>query len=228
MRILIIFLISLTVLNLSLPVNAGPNLNGPSGLITLPTANLSAGMGTHIVDGNRFYKYNMLIFSGYLEAGVTQNKATSSETYHAKLALMKDSWILPSVAIGMTDLSDSNRESSKYLVVSKSIGTLGLVVHGGYIQFGKVHSVAGMLNYNYPFASFNDLQKTRKLGFLAVEYSFLPLVSLMGEFADDTINAGIRVSPSMGLTVDWNYLDIKNKNKLKDRRLVNVKYKFGF
>jgi hypothetical protein len=50
----------------------------------------------------------------------------------------------------------------------------------------------------------------------------------MAERVDKTTNLGVRFSPALGLTVDWDYLDINKKNRLKDRKVVNIKYRFGF
>jgi hypothetical protein len=91
-----------------------------------------------------------------------------------------------------------------------------------------VNDALGLINYNLPYKTFADLSEENRHIFWGVEYSFIPLFSLMGERVDDTTNIGVRFSPSLGLTVDYDLLDVEKKNNLDNRKVLNIKYKFGF
>ena len=149
----------------SVSVCATPNLNGPSGLITMPTAYLGSGISTHAYGGYRFYKYSQVIMSGMVEAGVIQNRTLGDESYHAKLAIMNEN-LLPAISFGMVDISDDNRESSNYLVMSKNFGLLGLTLHGGYYKAGKIKNNLGIINYNLPYKSVSELYSDKNIIFL--------------------------------------------------------------
>jgi hypothetical protein len=210
------------------PIWAGPNLQGPSGLITVPTAPLEAGVATLLVDGNRLYKYNVIILNGLLEAGMIQNQTSGDQAYHLKVSLMEEGWMMPSLSIGAMDISSSHRDDSRYIVLGKNFSMVGLALHGGLINRGRVKDVTGLINYNLPAIGLQSVDHRRNLGFIALEFSMLPLVSLMGEYVDKTINAGIRFRPTSGITIDWNFLDVKDAKTMMDRKMVNLKYQLKF
>lgn len=215
-------------LALAAPAAAGPNLAGPSGLILLPIARIEGGFALHTVDGIRFAKLTVPVIPGTVELGGMNDRRAGTVAYNAKLALIAENGMCPAISVGAYDFSSPDADASQYFVVSKTIELIGLSVHGGYMKRGRLKSLQSLLNYRNPVSVWKELQGTEQKAFFALEYPVLPLITLMGEYVDETVNAGVRISPFDSLCIDWDYLDVRNANNLKDRRLVNIQYRFGF
>lgn len=228
MRGLLLIAVVMMIAAMASPVVAGPNLNGPTGLILIPSAHVEPGVGMHTLDGRKTYKYNIALPGGRFEAGVVRDAGGNDQSYNVKLALMNESWMLPALSLGAWDISSRDREVSTYLVASRNFSMIGLGMHGGILRRGRVNNLAALFNANSPLTLFGDLGRDCTVAFAGVEYSMLPLVTLMGEYVDKTVNMGIRFRPTEGVTIDWDYLDVRNKRNWKDRRLVNLKYHLRF
>lgn len=207
---------------------SGPGLLGPAGLVTIPTARIDGGFGMHEVGGSKILKLNFAILKDLLEAGYVKDRTRDTANWNAKLALLSEDAILPAISVGAWGFSSADEDASQYFVASKTIPYFGGVAHLGYLKRGRIRSLASLLNYRNPISVFQELSGEHRAPFFGLEYPLFPLVTLMGEFVDETVNAGVRVSPIDSLVIDLNYLDVRDGRYLKDRRIVHFKYRLGF
>lgn len=207
---------------------APPTLSGPTGLITLPDARIDGGLAYHRLAGGEFYKFNLAIARGFLEAGVVSDRTRGTSDLNAKLALLSESAMLPAFAVGAYGFRSEHADASQYIVASKSIPMVGGVVHAGWMKRGRMKGLASLFNYANPLAVFQEMSDDKRAAFFGLEYPLFPLITLMGESVDGIVNAGIRVSPFDSLTLDVDWLDVRDGRYLKDRRVLNLHYRLGF
>ncbi len=210
------------------PAAANPSLSGPSGLITLPTPRPEGGLSVHEAGDARFIDLNLALVPELLEVGLCRDTRRDTNAWHAKLTLVTESGVFPALSVGAYGFSSADADASQYLVAGKSIPLVGGTVYAGVLKRGRMRSLAALSNYTNPIRVYQELSESERQAFFALEYPLLPLLSLMGESVGGTVNAGVRVSPVAGLVVDWNYLDVRDRRDFKDRRVLNVKYRFGF
>lgn len=106
---------------------AGTTVKGPSGLLTVPTADtLPAGgisLAYHLDDGKGIGSFAYGLTPG-IEAGLLTGPKETKLGLHAKVALSQESSNLPGVAVGLCD-------ESLYMVASKRLAGIGVRGHVG-------------------------------------------------------------------------------------------------
>lgn len=157
----------LVLLVLPVGVLAGTTVTGPSGLLTLPTADaLTAGelsMAYHLEDGKGIgsLAYGL---TGSIEAGLLAGPQDPKLGVHAKVVLSQEGTSLPGVAVGLCG-------DSLYMVASKRLASAGVRGHVG-VGTGRYDGlflgVSKMLNPVTVDAGLRDTGMPATL--LAVEY----------------------------------------------------------
>lgn len=206
---------------------ANPNLIGPSGLIYAPSAYTSGGVGYYTLSDNKITKVN-LVFGGALECGVIHNKLMSNYSFNLKLPVLEEDDYVPQLALGLYNYKNATLGATSYIALSKHIDSFGVTLHAGYKKNGGLKDAAGLFNYKTIQAAIDDYNGNAGNTFIGVEYSFLPMFSIMGEQFEKSVNAGIRFRPLPALTIDYDVLDVKKKKNFKENRVINFNFSLGF
>ena len=162
-------------------VLAQPSLNGATGLLELPTADVvkkeSFGVGVYSADDVKIRNMGYGL-SEKLEVSFANEKQDIEQInkFNVKYVLLSETVLTPGLAVGINDLTGKS-ERSTFAVVSKGL-PLGFRVHAG-IGSG-------------------DFEK----GFVALEKNITPLLganvfpstTLLVEYNDNNINYGMRMS----------------------------------
>ena len=162
-------------------VLAQPSLNGATGLLELPTADVvkkeSFGIGIYSADDVKIRNMGYGL-AEKLEVSFANEKHDIEQInkFNVKYVLLSETVLTPGLAVGINDLTGKS-ERSTFAVVSKGL-PLGFRVHAG-IGSG-------------------DFEK----GFVALEKNITPLLGanvfpstmLLVEYNDDNINYGMRMS----------------------------------
>ena len=156
------------VLMLSVEAAAGTTVTGPTGLLTLPTADALApgelGVGFHMKGGGGIGSITYGLIPG-LEAGLAAAGSRHSNIgVHGKAVLSHESASLPGVAVGLCD-------ESFYMVASKRLlgaGVRGHVGVGTGRYDGLILGVSKMLN---PVVVDSGKGSSTPAALLAVEYA---------------------------------------------------------
>ena len=162
-------------------VLAQPSLNGATGLLELPTADVvkkeSFGIGLYSADDVKIRNMGYGL-SEKLEVSFANEKQDIEQLnkLNEKYVLLSETVLTPGLAVGINDLTGKS-ERSTFAVVSKGL-PLGFRVHAG-IGSG-------------------DFEK----GFVALEKNITPLLganvfpstTLLVEYNDNNINYGMRMS----------------------------------
>lgn len=207
---------------------ANPNLIGPSGLIYAPSAYTSGGVGYYTLSDNKITKVNLVFMGGALEGGVIHNKLMSNYSFNLKLPVLEENDYIPQLALGLYNYKNATLGTTNYIVLSKHIGSFGVTLHAGYKRNGGLKDAAGLFNYHTIQTAIDDYNGNAGNTFMGVEYSFLPMFSLMGEQFENSVNAGIRFRPMPSLTIDYDVLDIKKKKNFKENKVINFNFSLGF
>ena len=160
---------------------AQPSLNGATGLLELPTADVvkkeSFGIGIYSADDVKIRNMGYGL-SEKLEVSFANEKHDIEQInkFNVKYVLLSETVLTPGLAVGINDLTGKS-ERSTFAVVSKGL-PLGFRVHAG-IGSG-------------------DFEK----GFVALEKNITPLLganvfpstTLLVEYNDNNINYGMRMS----------------------------------
>ena len=160
---------------------AQPSLNGATGLLELPTADVvkkeSFGIGIYSADDVKIRNMGYGL-AEKLEVSFANEKQDSEHLnkFNVKYVLLSETVLTPGLAVGINDLTGKS-ERSTFAVVSKGL-PLGFRVHAG-IGSG-------------------DFEK----GFVALEKNITPLLganvfpstTLLVEYNDNNINYGMRMS----------------------------------
>ena len=160
---------------------AQPSLNGATGLLELPTADVvkkeSFGIGLYSADDVKIRNMGYGL-SEKLEVSFANEKHDIEQInkFNVKYVLLSETVLTPGLAVGINDLTGKS-ERSTFAVVSKGL-PLGFRVHAG-IGSG-------------------DFEK----GFVALEKNITPLLganvfpstTLLVEYNDNNINYGMRMS----------------------------------
>ena len=185
--------LSCALLLTTMPVLAAPSVNGPTGLINSPTADvLRPGQLTlgyyHLKDGG-VASFNTNVAPN-LELGVAAFRydGQSNTNYiNAKFAVMPETVLAPGLAIGVEDISN-NAERSVYAVASKAF------------PFGfRIHAGAGGGRFNGVFAG---IEKTINPISIMTGSSAFPSTTLIAEYDGKTMNYGARMSIITGFKLD--------------------------
>lgn len=162
-------------------VLAQPSLNGATGLLELPTADVvkkeSFGIGVYSADDVKIRNMGYGL-AEKLEVSFANEKQDIEQLnkFNVKYVLLSETVLTPGLAVGINDLTGKS-ERSTFAVVSKGL-PLGFRVHAG-IGSG-------------------DFEK----GFVALEKNITPLLganvfpstTLLVEYNDNNINYGMRMS----------------------------------
>ncbi len=206
-------------------VVAEPTLNGYTGLLTVPTAdtleagtfNIGANSG-EVEDWDNFSYYANFGLGEETEAGLILFRPDNGGGSQVSSASVRgrsgDQTFLnikrsisavdggPDIAAGVFDLADEV-ETTVYVVATWEQGDEVGTVDGRTVNFLDVHAgfAGGMIE---------DF-------FAGVNLAFGTRVQVMGEFINDDVNVGARISPLENITVDAGLLDL-------DDLAVNVSY----
>lgn len=177
----------------TVPVGAAPSVNGSTGLINIPTADvlrsgqLSLGY-YHLQDGG-VGSFNTNVAPN-LELGVAAFRydgQSNKNYFNAKFALLPETILTPGVAVGVEDISNSEQRSV-YAVASKAL------------PFGfRIHVGTGDGRFNGVFAG---LEKTINPLSVITGRNAFPATTLIAEYDGKTMNYGARLSIVPGLKLD--------------------------
>lgn len=193
-------------------VMAEPSLNGYTGLLRLPTADVQPAQtyavgvtSSELQDWDDFGYYGTFGIGSQTEAGLMlwrdDDSAGNATFLHLKRAL-SDEGERPQIAAGIFDLGD-DIETTVYLVASWAQGNVVGEVDGRTVRFLNLHAGFGA-------GQIQDF-------FFGADVRLGENLIVMGEFVDDDVNLGVRLSPSPGFTVDAGLMDV-------DDLAVNVSY----
>ena len=175
---------------------AQPSLNGATGLLELPTADVvkkeSFGIGIYSADDVKIRNMGYGL-AEKLEVSFANEKQDIEQLnkFNVKYVLLSETVLTPGLAVGINDLTGKS-ERSTFAVVSKGL-PLGFRVHAG-IGSG-------------------DFEK----GFVALEKNITPLLganvfpstTLLVEYNDNNINYGMRMSIVPDLKLNLGRFDHK-------------------
>ncbi|EGO62943.1 YjbH domain-containing protein [Acetonema longum] len=180
-------------------VLAAPSLNGPTGMIHTPTADVPQAFsaGIYHLDEAKTGTLNMTLLPR-LEVGATRwNPDLGDDTtaFHAKWGFMPETAMTPGLAVGVEDIGDEY-ERSPYIVASKAL-PLGFRVHAG---------TGGGRFKDKVFAS---LETTINPVGVVTGDSVFPATTLIAEYDGEDTNFAVRLSILPGLKAEagWRGLD---------------------
>ena len=193
-----ILLFSLTVPG---PAAAAPSLNGPTGLINTPSAEV-VREGGFSLGYDRLQQGNALNFNLGIMKNIEIGLSTFEPEEGARLNRLNAKWnvipetvVTPGLAVGVEDINDRGQRSA-YIVGSKAL-PLGFRVHYG---LGDGRYKGG----------FGGLEKTvNPLGVLTGNHTF-PATTLMAEYDGTDFNVGARLSLVSGVKIDAGWQDMKD------------------
>jgi hypothetical protein len=182
---------------------AAPTINGPTGLIVVPTAEslqykeMNVGLDYKLSNGTQqhFFKFNFGEFKG-VELGVVGGSVPTEGVFvNAKYYLMSDNTRFPlSIAIGAENLGAKNK-TGVYMVASKKF-------QGG---------VSGHFGFYAGFDEQSDLDPSVMGGAEWVLDNRISLLAdVIGKSRKYTINTGLRFSIYPNLQFRASILDIGN------------------
>ncbi|BBB91561.1 MAG TPA: YjbH domain-containing protein [Methylomusa anaerophila] len=188
-------LAALCTLCTAVPVYAAPSINGSTGLINTPSADVMRegqfSLGYYHLQDGGVGTFNTQLMRN-LEIGVAgfrydNSSAKENQTYfNAKLNLAPETVLTPGLSVGVEDITNED-ERSYYAAASKAL------------PFGfRIHAGVGNGRYDGMFAS---LEKT--INPIAITGSdMFPATSLIAEWDGKRMNYGARMSIVPGLKVD--------------------------
>jgi len=177
----------------TVPVLAAPSVNGPTGLINSPTADvLRSGqfsLGYYNLKNGGVGSFNTNVAPN-LELGVATFRydGQNSKNYiNAKFAVVPETILAPGLAIGVEDIASSDKRSA-YAVASKAL------------PFGfRIHAGAGGGRFSGVFAG---IEKTINPLSIITGNNAFPATTLIAEYDGKTMNYGARLSIVPGLKLD--------------------------
>jgi len=182
------------------PVLAAPSVNGSTGLINIPTADvLRSGQFSlgyyHLKDGG-VGTFNTNIVPN-VEVGVTGFRYDSQQNktnMNAKFGIVPETVLTPGLSVGVEDIANHDKRSS-YVVASKTL------------PFGfRIHAGTGNGNFHGVFAG---IEKTLNPISMLTGNDTFPATTLIAEYDGKTMNYGARLSIISGLKLD---AGIRNHN----------------
>lgn len=185
--------ISCVLLLTAVPVMAAPSVNGATGLINTPTADVlrpgQISLGYyHLKDGGAG-TFNANVAPN-LEVGVTAFRydGQSNKNYlNAKFALAPETVLTPGLAIGAEDIANNDKRSL-YAVASKAL-PFGFRIHAG-IGNGQLKG------------GFAGIEKTINPISVLTGNNTFPATTLIAEYDGKGMNYGARLSIVPGLKLD--------------------------
>lgn len=184
----------LVAFSISLVANAAPAVDGPTGLIAVPSADtLREGqfsLGYYKLEDGGTGSFNMSL-KNQLEVGVAGfhygNNLDNDYFLNAKFSIFPETVLTPGLAVGVMDVADK-KERTAYAVVSKAL------------PFGfRLHAGVGNGRYDGGFAA---IEKTINPLHILTGNNVFPATTLMAEYDGKKFNYGARMSVLPGLKLD--------------------------
>ncbi len=151
---------------------------GNTGLIELPTARfakegtLKFGISSSYPNEFTFmtaspfpwfeatYRYAEIKNLLYGPSSFSGNQTAKDKGFDVKFHLIKESYLLPSVAIGLRDIAGTGKFSSEYIVASKELGNFDVTLGMGWGNLGQLANVSNPFsNLDESFNARNNLTK---------------------------------------------------------------------
>ncbi|HWR44336.1 YjbH domain-containing protein [Sporomusa sp.] len=178
------------------PVYAAPSINGSTGIINTPSADVlqegQFSLGYYHLKEGGVGSFNISL-ANKLEVGVAGFRYDSdsnkeNQTYfNAKYGLVPETVLTPGLAIGIEDAG--NRDKRTYYAAASKALPFGFRIHAG----------VGDGRYNGVFAA---VEKTiNPVGIITGSNAF-PATTLIAEWDGDRMNYGARMSIVPGLKID--------------------------
>lgn len=180
---------------------AAPSLNGPSGLINTPSADVvregGFSLGYDRLQQGDALNFNLGIMRN-VEIGISSfdpERGARLNRLNAKWNMIPETVVTPGLAVGVEDINDRGQRSA-YIVGSKAL-PLGFRVHYG-LGDGRYNGV------------FGGIEKTiNPLGVLTGSNTF-PATTLIAEYDGDDFNVGARLALASGVKIDAGWQDMKD------------------
>lgn len=180
---------------------AAPSLNGSTGLIDTPNADVvqqeEFSLGYYKLEHGTATNLNIGLINN-LEIGVSSydpDGGSRLNRLNAKWSLVPETVVTPGLAIGVEDISDQG-ERSAYIVGSKAL-PMGFRIHYG-VGSGRYDGV------------FGGIEKTiNPIGVLTGDDAF-PATTLIAEYDGEDVNLGARISVVPGVKIDTGWQDAKD------------------
>ncbi len=178
------------------PVYAAPSVNGSTGLINTPTADVlqegQFSLGYHHLKDGGVGSFNLNL-TDKLEVGVagfrydSDSNKDNKTLFNAKYGIVPETVLTPGLAIGVEDAGNQDKRSY-YAAASKAL------------PFGfRIHAGVGDGRYNGVFAA---VEKTINPISLVTGNNVFPATTLIAEWDGDRMNYGARMSIVPGLKLD--------------------------
>ncbi len=164
------------------------------------------------------YRYAEIKNERYGPVTYSGNQSLKDKGFDVKALIIRESYILPAVSLGLRDIAGTGLFSSEYIVSTKKFGHLDLTLGFGWGVLGADD------NMSNPFQSFSDSFKFRNDGFgQGGSFSFKNWFS--GETA---AFGGIEYDlPKRGLTLKLEY-DTSRPDKRQKVEKVQSRFNLGF
>jgi len=175
------------------PALAAPSINGSTGLINNPTADVlrpgQISLGYyHLKDGGAgSFNTNVAPNLEIAVAAFRYDGQSNKNYFNAKFAVMPETVLTPGLAIGIEDIANSDQRSP-YAVASKAL------------PFGfRIHAGTGGGRFNGVFAG---IEKTINPISIITGNNAFPATTLIAEYDGKTMNYGARLAIIPGLKLD--------------------------
>jgi hypothetical protein len=189
----VIFGIGCILMMMSATALAAPSVNGSTGLINTPTADvlregqLSLGY-YHLKDGGvGIFNTNIAPNLEVGVAGFRYDGQQNKSVVNAKFGLVPETVLTPGLALGVEDIGNTDKRSA-YVAASKAL------------PFGfRIHAGVGNGRFNGMFAG---LEKTINPLSIITGNNAFPATTLIAEYDGKNMNYGARMSIVPGLKLD--------------------------
>ncbi len=164
------------------------------------------------------YRYAEVKNRKYGPSRYSGNQTLKDKGFDIKALVIKESYIMPAVAIGLRDIAGTGLFSSEYLVSSKKINSLDLSLGIGWGMLGADNNISNPLaNFHDSFNERNDTPGQG--GTFSIKNWFSGKASLFGGLEYDL--------PKRGLRLKLEY-DTSNPDLLKRVQKVSSRINLGF
>lgn len=191
-RIAVLFTF-LIVFFVSVVVDAAPAVDGPTGLIAIPSADTlregKVSLGYYKLDGARTGNFNMSV-TNRMEVGVAglqYDNRNRDYLVNAKFSILPETILTPGLAAGILDVANK-KERTAYAVASKAL------------PFGfRLHAGVGNGRYDGAFAAIEKVINPQPI---LTGNNVFPATTLIAEYDGKDFNYGARLSVVPGLKLD--------------------------
>ncbi len=194
-----IFITAVCVINFGIAaVGAAPSVNGPTGLINIPSADVlhegqySLGYYNLKEGGAGSFNFNLVRNLEVGVAGLRYDNSSNHTLLNAKYAVLPETILSPGLSIGVEDLT-GDQERSAYAAVSKAL------------PFGfRIHAGVGNGRFS---GGFYGIEKTINPISIVTGNSGFPATTLILERDGRHTNYGARLAVAAGLKMDAGWRD---------------------